>query len=103
MVLIHYCSLLRFRCSGVTVQVATTVILWRVRVTAAGLTCGKGFLQLRCMFQMCEEVDRCRTLARPGSMPTDANVSSKAMVTLSVRVESLSVPICALQSYTTAA
>lgn len=55
------------------------------------------------MFQMCEEVDGCRTLVRPGSMPTDANVSSEGMVTLPLRVESLSVPICAPQSYTTAA
>ncbi len=76
---------------------------WSVRVIAAGLTCGKGFLQLRCMFQMCEEVDRCRTLVRPGSMPADANVSPKGMVTLSLRVDSLSVAIRAPQSYTTAA
>ena len=74
---------------------------WRVRVIAAGLTCGKGFLQLRCMFQT--EVDRCRTLVRPGSMPADANVSPKGMVTLSLRVESLSVAIGAPQSSTTAA
>ena len=76
---------------------------WSVRVIAAGLTCGKGFLQLRCMFQMCEEVDRCRTLAQAGSMPADANVSPKGMVTLSLRVHSLSVAIRAPQSYTTAA
>jgi len=64
---------------------------------------GKSFLQLRYMFQMCEEVDRCRTLVRPGSMPANANVSLKGMMTLSLRVESLSVAICAPQTYTTAA
>ncbi len=44
--------ILYFTAFPVLIQVAVTACYRQIRVIAAGLTCGKGFLQLRYMFQI---------------------------------------------------